>query len=227
MSEGKAVEQPFLLDIISSEGGVAELFPAVWASMEKLTFPNQEDRLVGLDQLIGLNAHQLSPLVAYVLTTFIMDPDITFRFKVVNVLGEIYSGEGYGVSVAEDVKMILRNYLSQMRRRHIYALLQVAYFHRSAETSVASLLRRCSHAGGTLSDIFLDRKIPVQIRRQAINFSGVVGFLETIPDLEKLANRLEAQVNGQQTMVFAPLSDNQEKSLLPMVQTALTLLKFS
>ena len=227
MSERNITEQPLLFEGINSEDSVTELFPAVWTAMEKLTYPDQAERLSGLNQLKKLKAHQLSPLVAYLLTSFIMDPDITFRFQVVQALGEVFSGGYKENSIPDNVKITLRNFLSQMRRRQIYAILQVAEFHRSAETSVASLLRSCSYAGSTLASIFLDRKIPVQIRRQAINFSGVVGFLDTIPELEKLSNRLESQSNGQQKMAFAPQSGDHEKSLLPTVQTALTLLKFS
>jgi hypothetical protein len=112
-----------------------------------------------------------------------------------------------------------------MRKRNIFALLQVAEHKISSETNVAVLLNTCSYAGNALANIFTDRKIPIPIRRQAVIYTGRVGFLDAIPALEKLADRLESRMNGQSSMPFAPPSDSDEKSLLPAVQTALRLLQ--
>ena len=194
--------------------------------MEQLTSTDSTVREAGLDQLIAMKAHQVSPLVNYTLANLLMDPDMQIRFKAVQVLGELMARKYQTGSLNYQVRQGLKLYLSQMRRRNIYSLLQVADYHRSAESAVAALLKGCSHAGVTLSDIFSDRKVPINIRRQAINFSGVVGFLDAVSHLEKLAARLEARANGQRLMSFAPPSDDLEKSLLPTIQTALALLNF-
>jgi hypothetical protein len=52
-----------------------------------------------------------------------------------------------------------------------------------------------------------------------------VGFVETISQLERLAERLSARANGQKRMSFAPPSEPDEASLLPIVQATLTMLK--
>lgn len=226
MSGVKSLEQLQLFDNIHSSSGVAELFPEVWNAMERLTLPDESERMAGLDQLIEINAHRFSPLVAYMLATFLIDPDINFRFKIVQALGDLLSHGVQTGLVAENVMSSLKYYLAQMRRRNIYALLQVADCQPSSENSVATLFKGCSHAGNTLSDIFLDRKVAISIRSQAIYFSGVVGFLDTVPELGRLAGRLEARMNGQRLMTFAPPDDDQEKSLLPKIQAALTLLSY-
>jgi len=218
--------QPELFDFSDSVPGVAELFPTVWTAAEKLTSADVKERGVGLDKLTELGAHRLSPLVAYLIATCLADPDIEFRYKVVQTIGGLLlRGEKYGIPT-ERVKQSLKYYLSKMRRRRIFALLQVAEFHPSVESSVVALLKNCSYAGETLSDIFLDRRIQLGVRRQAIHFSGMVGFLDAVPGLEKLASRLEARMSGQRSMPFAAPIDQNEKSLLPTVQTALTILNF-
>lgn len=226
MSMLKGIEQPPLFDLNGSVARVAELFPAIWIAMEQLISPNAGVRMAGLDQLIEMNAQHVSPLVNYTLASLLLDPDIHLRYKVVQTLGELMLKKYQTGSLTYQLRQGLKTHLSQMRRRNIYALLQVADYHRSAETQVAALLKGCSHAGKTLADIFADRRVPVNIRRQAINFSGIAGFLDTVPALEKLAARLETRMNGQRLMTFAPPSDDIEKTLLPTVQAALALLKY-
>lgn len=100
-------------------------------------------------------------------------------------------------------------------------MLQVAEYQPSTQSEVALLLKACSHAGTVLGDIFSDRKLPIEIRHQAIYFSGLVGFLETIPRLERLEEKLLARMNGQRTMPFVASLDQDENGLLPTIQTAL------
>ena len=222
----KGIEQPPLFDMNGSVARVAELFPAIWIAMEQLTSPNAAVRKAGVDQLAEMNAQYASPLVNYALAPLLMDPDIHLRYKVVQILGELMSKKYQTGSLTYQLRQGVKNYLSQMRRRNIFGLLQVADYHRSAETHVAALLKGCSHGGKTLADIFTDRRAPINIRRQAINFSGIVGFLDTVAALEKLEARLETRMNGQRLMSFAPPTDDLEKTLLPTVQTALALLNY-
>jgi hypothetical protein len=226
MSNPQSTIQPRLFDFSDSTSDVAELFPDVWGALECLTSPSVDVRLNGLRRLIELDAHRLSPLVAYVLVTHLDDQNIEFRFELVQALGSLLSRGDRSADTPEGVKQSIKTYLSQMRRRKIYALLQVAEHHPSAQSNVAALLKGCSNAGKVLADIFSDRKIPVVIRRQAIHFVGIVGFLDAVPRLERLAERLVARMNGQRLMPFAPPTDSAEKTLLPTIQTALTVLGF-
>ena len=217
--------QPNLFDLPEFATGVAELFPAAWIAMEHLASSNLEERLTGFDQLKELDAHRVSPLVAYVLATRLDDPDINLRAKVVGALGGLlYQGGGSNPLTPPEVKQSIRSFLSQMRRRKVYALLQVAQHYPQNQSDVAAILRGCSNAGRVLVEIFSDRKLPIEIRRQAIQFSGIVGFLDAVPGLERLAERMESRMNGQRSMSFAPLVDPEEKSLLHVVQTTLALL---
>lgn len=224
MYKTSRLTQPHLFNFSDSTTGVMELFPTVWTALEQLISNDIDERLGGLDRLLALNAHKLSPLVAYVLATCLADPNIMLRFEIVQTLGGLLSRDDAKVNPTDAVLQSLKAFLSKMRQRNIYALLEVADYYPSSISNVAALLKACSHAGGTLSDIFSDRKIPIGIRRQAITFSGIVGFLDAIPALERLAGRLESRMSGQRLMPFAPPADDSEKSLLPTTQTALSVL---
>ena len=113
----------------------------------------------------------------------------------------------------------------QMGRRGILMLLEVANAYPDAESKIASLFNLCSQSGENLVKILSDRKISFELRRQAIIFIGIVGFLEATPALEKLENRLESRMNGQKSMSFAPPTVSDENSLLPVIQTTLAMLQ--
>jgi hypothetical protein len=54
---------------------------------------------------------------------------------------------------------------------------------------------------------------------------GRVGYLDVLPTLERLANRLEARLSGQQTMPFVKVNEDDEAILLPEIRQALHLLQ--
>ena len=219
------ITQPSLFDFSDSSSGVVELFPAVWGAVEGLTAPDVGTRREALDSLLELDAPRLSPLVASVLSTRLVDPDLELRFRVVRALGEVLSPSDPAKMPSPAVRLHIKFCLSQMRRREVDALLQVAEKYQAAESDIAALINACSSAGIALTDIVSDRKASLVTRRQAINFIGRIGFIDAIPALEKLAERLESRMNGQQTMPFTPPSESDEKSLLPAAQAALTLLE--
>ena len=219
------LSQPMLFDFADTATGAIEFFPEVWNATEKLTSPDLMVRRDALDRLIVLDAPRLSPLVAYIVATRLFDPDLELRFKVVDVLGKILSPRETGKLAPPAVRLHLKEYCLQMGDRGYVHLLEVADAHPEAESKVAAVLNLCSQSGEILAQIMSDRRIPISIRRQAIIFIGRVGFLEAIPALEKFENRLESRINGQKSMPFAPPSASDENSLLPVIQTTLTMLK--
>jgi hypothetical protein len=68
-------------------------------------------------------------------------------------------------------------------------------------------------------------KNPLPIRQKAIYYVGLVGYLEALPALERLFNRLEARQNGQYLMSFAPPSSKTDDDLLPSLRVAIDQLK--
>jgi hypothetical protein len=218
------IPQPMLFDFYEPSTSTLELFPMVWRAAEELTSPDVQIRLAALDSLLELDAPRLSPLVAYVLATRIIDPDLELRYRVIRAIGRLLSLDTKGNVTPEPVRQHLRAYLSQMSRRGILDLLEIGEKFPSAESEVASLLNICSHAGGVLAEIVADRRAPLGMRRQAVHYIGRVGFLSAISTLERVSGRIESRLSGQKAMPFAPPSAPDEVALLPSIQTALNLL---
>ncbi len=108
-----------------------------------------------------------------------------------------------------------------MREETIYGLLEVAAIDPLVEKSIFHLLNACPYAGKYLGDILAQWKNPLPIRQKAVYFVGLVGYLDALPVLERLLNRLEARQNGQYAMSFAPPSMKSDEDILPNLRIAI------
>jgi len=198
-----------------------ELFPAVWRAAEALTMPEAGTRLYALEQLNKLNAPRVSPLIAYLVATRIDDPDIEVRTEAIQTLGRIFVQDEEGKLAADTVRYHLSEYLSQMRTRQVYSLLQAVVRQPDIIDHVACLLNACPYGGNHLVEILGSRKIQLDIRKQAVRLIGIVGYLDAIPALDRMLTRLESRIHGQQAMSFIPLAGVDDSALLPEIQLAL------
>ena len=218
--------QPSFFEVVETSAGLVELFPAVWSAAEALTSPEVRTRNAAFNRLVELGAPRISPLIGYLLATRIVEPDLTLRCRIIHTLGELLLLDEHGRQAPDAVRRHMTVYLAQMHTRPIYCLLQAAAADSSLDTPITHLLNTCPQAGSYLAEIFSDRDAPLPIRRQAIHSVGQVGFLDAIPALERLAARLEARRNGQQSMPFAPPDPQQDEGeLLPEIQKTLGLLR--
>ncbi len=218
-------EQLRLFDYGAPSSGMLELFPAVWGAIEGLTRPEASRRRIALDELSALGAARFSSLVVYVLATRLTDPDIETRARVVEILGRVIVPDEQGNPTPDVVLYHLNTYLSQMRTRQVYALLQVLEHKPELTPEVGRLLNACPYAGNHLADILVSKKTPLPIRRQAVRVIGEVGFLDALPALERMHTRIESRLNGQQRMPFAPSVSDDELALLPDIQRTLSVLR--
>jgi hypothetical protein len=219
------MRQPTLFGISETSHGILELFPALWGAAEELTSPNIDIRQAALERLAAMNAHRLSPLVAYLVASRILEPDLALRKRVVQLLSEILAPDKDGQPAPESVLRHLSAYLAQMRTRSMVALLQVAALGPGLAALAARLFNACPYGGSQLAEILSDRKAPLEIRRQAAQMIGLVGYLDTLPTLERLETRLSARLSGQQSMPFALSSGPDESELLPVVQSTIKMLR--
>ncbi len=216
--------QPGLIEFDETIVGTAELLPAVWRALEGIASPEASVRHQSLDQLLDLDAPRLSPLVAYVLATRLVDPNIKFRTRVIKTLGDIIS-HGTEQPPLYEVRRHLKAHCMVIGRGTVLAMLEIADLEPSVEGQMAAIFNLCSHSGAILTELMADRRVPLPLRRQAVHFIGRVGFIEAIPHLERLADRLVSRSNGQRRMSFAPPSESDENTLLTDVQAALGLLQ--
>lgn len=220
------LSQPTLFAISEPSSEALELVPEIWKAAERITSPVDHEREQGLSELISLNVCHQSPLIAYLLATRLTDPNLEIRFHVLQILGDILRRREGEHAAPDSVRRHLQGYVSRMRRRQIFAILQVAEAYSVAEDDIAAILNLCSYAGVALSAILSDRKAPMPIRQKAIYFCGRVGFVDAVPALERLLSRLQAQSEKQTHMDFvSPVGGMEEGSLLIYAQAALEKLK--
>jgi hypothetical protein len=217
-------QQPQLLVLEGSIDSV-EIFPTIWKALEDLTKEDELARGSALDQISEMNAARVSPVVSYFLVTRIIEPNLDLRARVIEILSSVLIIDENGLPAPEDVRNSLRIYLATIRTRQIYALLQVSAHFPRLESCVTILLGASSFGGNHLVDILEERKNPIEIRKQAAVMIGQVGYLYTLPAMEKIAKRLEAQLSGQKSMSFVTQSGSNESELLPLVEQAINSLK--
>jgi hypothetical protein len=188
---------------------------AVWSALEALTAPELETRQQGFDSLLEQDVVRKSPLVVYVLATRLLEPEIQLRWRIVRCLADLVSPAPGAPPAAGVVLTYLHSYLAQMRKRPIFALLQVAGFDPESSEQVGTLLKACSFAGNQLSQIIADHAAPIPIRRLAITFTSQIGFLVAIPTLERMVRRIEARAFSGELLKLSPfeIEDNRPASL--------------
>jgi hypothetical protein len=200
---------------------IADLLPTVWNATESLASPDSVTRQRGIDALLELGAQRVSPLVAFMIATCLSDLDIYIRRRAAYILADLISNEPVGRQAPENVRKAVTNYLHNMREETIYGLLEVAIIDPLVEKSIYHLLNACPYAGKYLGDILGQWKNPLPIRQKAIHFVGLVGYLEVLPTLERILNRLEARQNDQYAMPFVPSSIKSDEDILPSLRVAI------
>jgi len=201
--------------------GRFDFLPALWEATSALVSSELENRFAGLKRLDESDSIRHNSLVTYLLTTRITEPDIELRTRIVRALANVLTPDEQGHLPPENVILNLCHYLSAMRTRQIFALLQVTDFDPSTEPIVALLLSYCSFAGNHLADILANRHAPLTIRKRAAHFIGRIGFLDGLPYLVRLESRLEAHRDGRNSII----DESDELSLLPVIQNSLSLLQ--
>ncbi len=190
----------------------------LWESAEAISSPELSERKRGLERLIEFDVVRRSPLIAYLLATRIVEPDLTLRAYIVRVLAGILKTDSPNNLSPDDVRLTLVNYLSQIDLREIMALLQLAEIDPYAEEQIILLLSACSCAGGHLIFIANDRGTSLPARKLSVKFIGRVGYLEALPDLLRLETRLKTRTKTNHT-------EDSQTSLLPIITESLTLLR--
>lgn len=202
-----------------------ELFPAVWQAAEKLAAARDDTRHHALDELLKLGAPRFSPLVAYVMATRLSDPNLSFRARIIEALANVLRLDKDGRPAPDEVRGMLVNFMTGLERETVRLILDVVVVFPEANGHVTKLFNLSYAVGEHLSAILADRAISVDVRKIAAYFIGKIGFIEAMPALERLRNRIQSRQGGQKSMPFAPPSSADENNLLTDVNVAISLLK--
>jgi hypothetical protein len=203
---------------------IVELFPAVWNSTESLTSPDPITRQRGIDALLEIGAQKVSPLVAYMIATRLNDADIYIRRRVAYILADLIAPRVHGGQTPDDVRKVILSYLRGLRESAVYGLLEVSVLDQNADKPIYAIFNSSSYVGKYLGEILAQWKNPIAIQQKAIYFIGLLGYLDALPVLERLYNRLEARQTGQAVMDFAPPTIKSDDDLLPHLRIAINLL---
>jgi hypothetical protein len=209
MSQGRLIPEERLSELRKDE------LPDLLDSLQQLTGPDAPMRRAGLRRLVEAGYHRRSPLAAALLVRGGGERDLELRRECVVALAEVIAGTAAG---PEPVGRWLRHSLSQLRRREIYALLQVAAASPGHIGLVHLVLDQCSFSGATLLQILQDRKADIQIRVSAANALAAIGYLDAAPAVATLLNRIASRLAGQEEMEFAPSLEAEADLLLPALE---------
>lgn len=191
-----------------------------WLILEKMISPDPYLREKGLEELNSLHDFQDHPLIVYVLATRILDPDLEIRLHAVQMLGKMLGSNSPGEGIPENSFRTLTEFTSQMDKGGLIKLLEIAVAYIAAEEAITAILKLCSFAGKDLGGIVNDRRLPVEIRQQAIRFSGEVGFLNTVTAIRNLVQRID-KYRAKSGLLKARKKYLDEETLYPFAVVAL------
>jgi len=219
--------QPNLISLELPEAqALLELFPGVWMAAEQLGSQNVNLRHQALDELQRTNAPRISPLIGYLLTTRILDPDLQFRMRIVESLANVMRRDSEGKYAVDAVRSHIISGLTYLGNSGVLALLELSVQDQSLIPHISKLLNFMPKAGDDLKDIAGNREKKIEIRRMAIFFIGRIGYVDAIGELKRLRNRIESRHEGQKRMPFAPPSaDDSEEGLLQEINRTLSSLR--
>ena len=172
----------------------------LWDYAQELISLDPDQRDQAIERLSGVEGVQDSVLIAYLLITRLMEPELEIRFHLVQLLGSLLDFESSGRRFSDRVLGVVHHELSQLTKYQVENILEVSSRYLAADGAVKNIFKLCSYAGNVLSGIVNDRKQPVQIRQQAINYCGELGFLESKTALENLVRRVEKARNSSQSI---------------------------
>ena len=220
-----SLQNQHTLSLDRAEMDLLDELPMLWQLAEGLTAPDLEIRNSSLTDLIDIQAVRRYPLIAYLVATRITEPDIALRCRIVEVVADVLLSDDLQQISFGESQLRLADYLTQMRTRQVFSLLQVVAYESPLENKVGRLLGFCSYAGNHLSSILADRQAPLNVRRIAAVLIGRVGYVDALSTLERLALRIESRFGGRQMIMWEVSGEENEASLLPTLQNTIQILR--
>jgi hypothetical protein len=200
--------------------------PKTWVVLESLIDPDPGTREQALADLARVEGFQDQPVLMYLLTTRVLDPDLEVRYYAIQILGEVLGSAVPGGDLSVRSLKTLTDFTTRLDKSQLVMILEVADRYLAAEESIIRILKLCSYAGNVLDGIVNDRKLPVEIRQQAISFCGDVGFLSTATAIRNLIQRIERE-RDRTGQVLRRKKYLDEEKLFPYAVTALAKLESS
>jgi hypothetical protein len=219
------VEDTDLLELENLDSGRFEFLPLIYDAAEAMISADRMVRWSGVERLIELQAGRVSPLVGYLLATRLEEPDLELRAMVVKALARILDKDDQGHLPKTAVYQSVVGFMSRIRTRTVFSILQAVDFDPSIEPMAVKLLSNCSFAGTHLADIMANRNAPMAIRKQAVHFIGRIGYLDALASLERQATRMESRRIGNNGFSSDNSDGDDEADLLAVMKETLDMLR--
>jgi len=200
-----------------------------WVAGEMFVSPHIEERRRGFAILQGAEAVRRSHLTIQLLSSRVDEADLALRAQIVQALAGYFEVRGLDYRYPAEVRAVVASHLRKYERPQLLALLELHRAARSGQVYLASdaltrLLERVPNAATQLVKLASDRGLAVQLRREAIELIGRVGFTDAKQALQGLEARIAGRRAGQIAMAFAPSDHADEQQLLPILRLTLQLL---
>ena len=217
--------QPSLIPpTLELEKAQLELFPQIWQYVEKLSAPNIRERRKGFRHIEETNAARISPLVAYLLTTRLDEPDINLRIRIIKAVSRILKPDSNGIFADELVRSQVFSSLASMGKSVLLSLLETGVAYPKLLPEINSLMNLSPLSGDLLTKISVDRRENTELRKVCISLIGSMGYSEALSALEGLNDRILSRIHGQKRMSFAPTYSENELELLAELKNTLKIL---
>lgn len=192
----------------------------IWAAAELLISPELLARKKGFQSLVELDEIKQNPVIVYLLASRLTEPDLSLRSFIVKILADMLDGSQPILDQSKKSRNILADYLSRISVKELTSLLELAEVDPHSMDFVVHLLCSCACAEDQITRIVMDRDQPAEIRLISLEIIGKVGYLEAIPDLERLEKRMKNRVNAENY-------NSTESELLRKLDTTIQLLRSS
>jgi len=218
------IENTDLLELENIDSSRFEFLPLIYDAAEAMVSNDRAIRWSGVQRMIEIQAGRVSPLVGYLFTTRLEEPDLELRVQIIKALVGMLEKDDQGQLPKTAVYQSVAGSLAGIRTRTVFSILQAVDFDPSVEPMAVKLLSYCSFAGTHLADIMANRNAPARIRKQAVHFIGRIGYLDALASLERLENRIETRRNGN-GLVNDNLDEDEVADLLTSIKQALETLR--
>ena len=193
----------------------------VWTALEWIIAEELQVRKDGLQKLVELQALQKYPLAVYVVSSRIVEPDLTLRADIIRALAVLRSLELKKGEQSEDVLYSLYNYFSRIQDQQIYDLLQVVNYDTSLFEEVSFLIGLSSYADEYLVNLIAIRKNPLDIRLQSLKIIENEGYENALPELKRILARLERKTKPNSNHITEPRRLVNDRILIEALKEAI------
>lgn len=223
-----SVLQPTLLDLVPAAQGISpEMRETLWVTLEALCHVEKGIRAEALSVLQSLDDLPASMLVLHQLLMVLRDTQLENRQQALQLVAMQVVRADWDLQSQLAVREACANWLKKASLEDVSLLLECSLERKGLRGDVLRILNLHASVRLALEEIIVLRSKGLGLRQEAVYCIGRLGFVDSIPVLRKLLQRLEARQQGQRSMPFAATEIAEEAGLAPEVRHTISRLEES